>query len=105
MSAPPALPVPLPPDVDRSIVLNGTALGLLIPAVLVVIVRVAVRAFMTKNIGWDDWLMIIATVKALLHVDILICTAANKSSSLYWLQTKQRLLYQLDMALAGTYFT
>lgn len=56
------LPNPLPPDINRASVVNGTAIGLLIPAVVAVIARVIVRRIWIKRMGWDDWLMIIATV-------------------------------------------
>lgn len=65
MSAPPpGLPDPLPPDENRGSVLVGAILGLLIPAILILMLRVYVRAFITRNMGWDDWLMITAAVRA-----------------------------------------
>lgn len=52
----------LPPDEDRSAVLIGTTIGFLIPAMLILILRVGVRTMMTKNMSWDDYLMIVAMV-------------------------------------------
>lgn len=52
----------LPPDVNRASALNGTAIGLLVPAIITLILRLLVRIFMTKNMGWDDYLMLIGMV-------------------------------------------
>ncbi|KAK1146344.1 hypothetical protein N8T08_003131 [Aspergillus melleus] len=55
-----AAAAPLPPDEDRSSVYIGTTIGFMIPAGLILILRVGVRTLMTKNMSWDDWLMITA---------------------------------------------
>ena len=57
-----AAAAPLPPDEDRSSVYIGTIIGFMIPAGLILILRVGVRTLMTKNMSWDDWLMIAAMV-------------------------------------------
>lgn len=59
----PGLPDPLPPIANRAIVLNGVAIGLLIPAIIILAIRMGVRAFITKNLGIDDWLMLAAAVR------------------------------------------
>lgn len=53
----------LPPDVDLRAQYAGGLIAMTVIAVLVAWLRMYVRAYMIKNLGWDDWAMFIATVR------------------------------------------
>ena len=58
------LPTPLPPDENRAHILLGVMITCLTLSVTFIALRIWVRLTMVKQLGLDDWFMIVALVSA-----------------------------------------
>ena len=66
-------PAPLDGDVNRNTVLTGVSWALASLALTIVTLRIYCRVFITRNMWWDDWAMILTLVSSR-----LICAMGYK---------------------------
>ncbi|PWY81691.1 hypothetical protein BO94DRAFT_587395 [Aspergillus sclerotioniger CBS 115572] len=69
----------LPPDINRADTLRATAITLLAIAIIMVTLRTSVRIFITKSLGWDDYLMLMGL---LINQTLWILNIAKEGTSI-----------------------
>ena len=60
----PEIPNPLPPDVDHRFEYMGGIIAITVVSCMIVWVRMYTRLVISRNAGWDDWIMFASTVSS-----------------------------------------
>ena len=54
-------------DVNQRVGLIATIIVTLVPTIIVVAMRFAIRFWIIQKIGWDDWTILLALVRSVLQ--------------------------------------